>query len=191
MSSIRLFILSFVAELGPTHGHRVRIEAEKRRVHLWTDISTGAVYGAINRLASEGLLREYRKETEGNRPPRQLYEITEAGRSALEVLQQEMAEDIWFRYDPFDLAMTIVDRHKLSEFSETVAARIVELKTMISEREVVIADAEKCIDSVDEWALRHSSYRLDAEVRYFQDLLAWLKRQRSNLSPKKPRAAHV
>jgi hypothetical protein len=27
---------------------------------------------------------------------------------------------------------------------------------------------------VDEWALRHSAYRLDAEVRYFTDLLAWL-----------------
>ena len=184
MSSIRLFVLSSFAELGPTHGHRIRIEAERRQVHLWTDISTGAVYGAINRLASEGLLREYRKEIEGNRPPRQLYEITEAGRSMLDVLQQETEESIWFRYDPFDLAMTRVDRNQLSEFSKTVTARIAKLKTMISERESVIADAQKCIDFVDEWALRHSSYRLDAEVRYFQDLLGWLELQQSNLSKK-------
>jgi DNA-binding PadR family transcriptional regulator len=191
MSSIRLFILSSFAELGPTHGHRVRIEAEKRRVHLWTDISTGAVYGAINRLASEGLLREYRKEIEGNRPPRQLYEITEAGRSTLEVLQQETAESIWFRFDPFDLAMTCVDRGQLQEFSKTVIARIAKLKTMISEREAVIEDALKCIDSVDEWALRHSSYRLDAEVRYFRELLAWLELQRGQPSKKRPRTAQV
>lgn len=67
MSSIRLFILSCFAEIGPMHGHRLRLEAEGKRLPLWTDISVGAVYGAINRLASEGLLRELLRETEGKR----------------------------------------------------------------------------------------------------------------------------
>ena len=88
MSSIRLFILSSFAELGPMHGHRLRLEAERNRVHLWTDISVGAVYGAMKRLASEGLLREAGREREGNRPTRQLYEITEEGRLALAALQR-------------------------------------------------------------------------------------------------------
>ena len=39
MSSIRLFILSSFAELGPTHGHRVRPEAERTRVPLPLRIS--------------------------------------------------------------------------------------------------------------------------------------------------------
>lgn len=56
MSSIRLFILSSFAELGPMHGHRLRLTAEHNRVHLWTDITVGAVYGAMKRLALEGLL---------------------------------------------------------------------------------------------------------------------------------------
>ncbi|RYG45356.1 PadR family transcriptional regulator, partial [bacterium] len=77
MSSIRLFILSSFADFGPMHGHRLRLEAERKHVDLWTDISVGAVYGAMNRLAVEGLLRESGREQEGNRPPRQLYEITE------------------------------------------------------------------------------------------------------------------
>jgi hypothetical protein len=42
------------------------------------------------------------------------------------------------------------------------------------ERHRIIEDALKCISEVDEWALRHSAYRLDAEVRYFTDLLTWL-----------------
>ena len=82
MSSIRLFVLSAVAELGPVHGHLIRLMAERMQAPLWTDISVGAIYGAINRLAREGLLRETAQERAGNRPTRQLYEITDAGRRA-------------------------------------------------------------------------------------------------------------
>ncbi len=79
MSSIRLFILSSFAERGAMHGHRLRLEAERNHVSLWTEISAGAVYGAMKRLASEGLLRKSGQEREGARPVRQLYEITERG----------------------------------------------------------------------------------------------------------------
>ena len=88
MSSIRLFILSSFAALGPMHGHRLRLEAESKHVHLWTDISVGAVYGAMKRLAAEGLLREAGQERAGNRPTRQLYEITDDGRRALAELRR-------------------------------------------------------------------------------------------------------
>ncbi|RYG67720.1 PadR family transcriptional regulator, partial [bacterium] len=68
MSSIRLFILSSFAELGPMHGHRLRLVAERNHVTLWTDITVGAVYGAMKRLAVEGLIRATETEREGNRP---------------------------------------------------------------------------------------------------------------------------
>jgi DNA-binding PadR family transcriptional regulator len=176
VSSIRLFILSSFAALGPTHGHRIRTEAEAKRVPLWTDISVGAVYGAINRLAEDGSLREVRRETEGNRPPRILYEITDAGRATLATLQRETLETIWFKYDPFDLALTSAGAIGRMALRETIANRIETLKTMIKERGVIIAEALKCINELDEWALRHSTYRLDGEVRYLLDLLQWLDR---------------
>src|SRR3954471_17939403 len=109
MSSIRLFILSSFAELGPMHGHRLRLVAEQNHVHLWTDITVGAVYGAMKRLAAEGLLREAGQEREGNRPTRQLYEITEEGLAALASLRRAGLSDVWFKYDPFDLALTRLD----------------------------------------------------------------------------------
>src|SRR3954465_9941265 len=89
MSSIRLFILSSFDSLGAMHGHRLRVEAERRHVHHWTDITVGAVYGAMKRLETEGLLREAGQEQVGNWPPRQLYEITDAGRLALADLRRE------------------------------------------------------------------------------------------------------
>jgi hypothetical protein len=39
---------------------------------------------------------------------------------------------------------------------ETIANRIETLKTMIKERGVIIAEALKCINELDEWALRHA-----------------------------------
>jgi hypothetical protein len=51
------------------HGHRLRAEAERNHVSLWTDVSVGAVYGAMKRLASEGLPRDAGQEREGNGRP--------------------------------------------------------------------------------------------------------------------------
>ncbi len=177
MSSIRLFILSSFAALGPTHGHRIRTEADAKQVSSWTDISAGAVYGAINRLVAEGLLVEIRRETEGNRPPRVLYDITKAGRVTLKTLEHEMLSTVWFKYDPFDLALTTATLAKGSTLRTTIAERIGTLNGMIAQRAVVLTEAQHCINGIEEWALRHSSYRLDAEVRYLTDLLSWLDDQ--------------
>jgi DNA-binding PadR family transcriptional regulator len=172
MSSIRLFILSSFNELGPMHGHRLRLEAEKNRVHLWTDISVGAVYGAMKRLAGEGLLRESGREREGNRPTRQLYEITDAGRQALAELRHEGLSEIWFKFDPFDLALTRMEPEALEHFPAVLAKRLQEAETFLAEATATIENALPYIGQAKQWALRHSQYRLRAEVAYLKDLLA-------------------
>lgn len=171
MSSIRLFILSSFADLGPMHGHRLRLEAEHEHVHLWTDISVGAVYGAMNRLASEGLLRTAGQEREGNRPMRQLYEITDDGRVALEALRCEGLEEVWFKYDPFDLALTRMDPGSLDTLPTVLTARLEQVRALLVKTKQVNADAREYVTLAEEWALRHSEYRLESEVTYLSDLL--------------------
>ncbi|KMQ80232.1 Transcriptional regulator, PadR family [Candidatus Burkholderia pumila] len=171
MSSIRLFILSCFAEMGPTHGHRLRSEAERKRIVLWTDISVGAFYGAINRLEAEGLLRALGTETEGNRPPRQVYEITNRGRDVLETLQREALESVWFRYDPFDLALSRSDSADIDHLRATLSARRIALDALLNQRARITVDTHKCVGPMQEWALRHSEYRLAAELRYLDDLM--------------------
>ncbi|MBC8103465.1 MAG: PadR family transcriptional regulator [Cytophagales bacterium] len=171
MSSIRLFILSSFAEVGPMHGHRLRLEAEHRHVHLWTDISVGAVYGAVKRLASEGLLRESGREREGNRPTRQLYEITEAGRFALAALRQEGLREVWFKYDPFDLALTRTDSESLDALPLILTERLDKVRALLEESRRVNAGAREYVGLAKQWALRHTEYRLEAEIAYLTDLL--------------------
>lgn len=171
MSSIRLFILSSFAELGPMHGHRLRLEAELEHVHLWTDISVGAVYGAMNRLASEGLLREAGHERKGKRPTRQLYEITDEGRLALAALRQAGLREVWFKYDPFDLALTRTDSEFLDTLPSVLAERLDKVRALLAHARQVNEEARDYITLAEEWAVRHTEYRLEAEVTYLTDLL--------------------
>jgi len=172
MSSIRLFILSSFAEHGAMHGHRLRLEAEKNHVHLWTDVSVGAVYGAMKRLAAEGLLRESGREQEGNRPTRQIFEITEDGRRALAELRNEGLRDVWFKYDPFDLALTRVAPESLETLPLTLAERLKTARSLLSECKRINEGARPNVGLAKQWALRHTEYRLEAEIHYLTDLLA-------------------
>ena len=171
MSSIRLFILSSFAEFGPMHGHRLRLEAERKRVHLWTDISVGAVYGAMKRLASEGLLREAGREQEGKRPTRQIYEITGEGRLALAALRRDALNGVWFKYDPFDLGLTQMDAQGLETLPATLAERRERVRALLAESRRVSDAARDYVGLAKQWALRHTEYRLEAEVAYLTDLM--------------------
>jgi DNA-binding PadR family transcriptional regulator len=172
MSSIRLFILSSFAEHGPMHGHRLRLEAERKHMPLWTDISVGAVYGAAKRLADEGLLREAGQEREGNRPTRQLYEITDGGRQALAELRRAGLSEVWFKYDPFDLALTRSDPAELDALPAQLAERLLRVEEMLEERRLMADNARAYVGLAEEWALRHSVYRLEAERRFLEELVA-------------------
>ena len=171
MSSIRLFILSSFAEHGPMHGHRLRVEAERNHVPLWTDITVGAVYGAMSRLASEGLLREAGQEQEGNRPTRQLYQITDEGRQALDALRRAGLSEVWFKYDPFDLALTRTDPALLDALPSVLAERLGKLRAMLAQARRVNEGARPHVGLAKQWALRHTEYRLETEIAYLADLL--------------------
>jgi len=172
MSSIRLFILSSFAELGPMHGHRLRLVAEHYRVPLWTDTSVGAVYAAMKRLGSEGLLREAGREREGNRPTRQIYEITEEGRLALAALRRAGLSEVWFKYDPFDLALTRTDPDTLNTLPSVLAERLDRVRALLAESKRINEGAREYVGLAKQWALRHTEYRLEAEVAYLTALLA-------------------
>ncbi len=191
MSSIRLFILSSFAEHGPMHGHLLRTVAERMKVPLWTDISVGAVYGAMKRLAAEGLLREAGSEQEGKRPTRQLYEITDAGRHALVELRREGLSDVWFKADPFDLALTRLDPKTLKALPAVIAERLDRVRAMLTNSSRIIEDSRPHVGLAKQWALRHTEYRLKAEVAYLTDLskaVGDIVGDERDPAPRKPRA---
>jgi DNA-binding PadR family transcriptional regulator len=174
VSSIRLYILDALARRGDMHGHQLRLLAEEEHVHLWTDISVGALYGALKRLAAEGLLADVRVEREGSYPERQVYAITDAGRTALAELHREGLVQVSFRPDPFDLALSRPDPTRLDELPAALEARLTTLRHLLEEVERENARARPYLSLGETHALLHRQHRLRAELDWHQDLIAAL-----------------
>ncbi|MBV9921289.1 MAG: PadR family transcriptional regulator, partial [Pseudonocardia sp.] len=103
MSSVRLFVLGSLARRASMHGHQIRREAQTDRTELRTDIKVGWLYGALNRMAGEGVIQAVRTERTGNLPARTVYAITDEGRRELSVLRAAALRQVRLRPDPVDL----------------------------------------------------------------------------------------
>ena len=74
MRDVQVLVLTALA-VGPMHGHRMQAEIEDLSGR---PVGPGTLYGAINRLEQEGLIRSV--EAHGRRKP---YELTDSGRRHL------------------------------------------------------------------------------------------------------------
>jgi DNA-binding PadR family transcriptional regulator len=174
VSSIRLYILGALADEGDMHGHQLRQLAEKEHIDEWTDISVGALYGAIKRLAAEGLIEEARVEREGAYPERQVWRITEAGRISLAKLRYEGLSQIVFRADPFDLAVSRPDATKLDEVPSLVSNRISQLQVLLAHDEAKMRSVAQHLSPLELVVMTHKADRLRAEIDWHEKLLSRL-----------------
>jgi DNA-binding PadR family transcriptional regulator len=174
MSSIRLFILGTLAERGPMHGHQLRLLAEEEHVHLWTDVTVGALYGAIKRLTSERLIAEVRVERAGGYPERQVFGITAAGSASLDALRLGGLTEVVVRHDPFDLAMTRLDPDRLHELPAAIEGRVAALEAMLVDSAARSERADPFLTVSERFVMRHKAARLRAELDWHRVLLAEL-----------------
>ncbi|MBC7724824.1 MAG: PadR family transcriptional regulator [Burkholderiaceae bacterium] len=171
MSSIRLFILGSLEAHGSMHGHQLRLLAEEEHIDLWTDFTVGAVYGAIKRLATEGLISGVRVEREGNRPERQVFRITAEGAVALAQIREQALRETVVRADPFDLALARLDPLRLDSLAEAVTGRIESLKFALADSEHHAALADQYLTIAERIVMRHTAARLAAEITWHEQLL--------------------
>src|SRR6185503_13404400 len=91
------------------HGHKIRRAAQLDRTELWADVKPGSLYGALRRMAAEGVIEAVRTERVGNMPERTVYAITDEGRREFDVLRHGILSDTGLRPDPVDLALAYAD----------------------------------------------------------------------------------
>lgn len=156
------------------HGHQLRLLAEQEHLHHWTDISVGALYGAMKRLATEGLVAVVRTEREGSYPERHVYGITASGRVSLAALQHEGLEQIVFKADPVDLALSRADPDRLDGLGEALSGRLTRLREMLHETDLQNERARPFLSVGEAHALLHRSYRLQAEINWHENLIGAL-----------------
>lgn len=174
MSSIRLFILGSFAQHGELHGHQLRLLAEEEHVHLWTDVTVGAIYGALKRLVAEGLLAEVRTEREGNYPERQVYAISDEGREALTALRFDGLRHIGLKPDPFDLALTRLDPDKLDELPTMLDTRLDALNSLLHAAIDNKNTALPYLTISERHAFSHREHRVRSEIAWLEGVIASL-----------------
>ena len=172
VSSIRLFILGTLSASGPLHGHQIRQQAQADRTEIWTDIQVGSVYGALKRLANEGLVREVRTERVGNRPERTIYEITSEGSRALSAVRYAALRDLARRTDPFDLALAQSRDMAEEDLDQIVAHRLAGLRVQLASLRHHAETADPYVNEAERLVLQHLIVRAEAEVRWHEELAA-------------------
>ena len=171
MSSIRLFILGTLAASGPLHGHQIRHQAQADRTEQWADVHVGSLYGALKRLANEGLVREVRTERVGNRPERTVYEITREGQRALAAVRDEALHELTHPNDPFDLALAQSRDLPEQTLTQIVAHRLAGFRVRESSVRHRAEIADPYLNEAERMIMRHIIERAAAEVRWHEELL--------------------
>lgn len=122
MSAIRVLTLGVLSG-EPMHGYQVRQALETWHAEQWANIAYGSIYSALGKMAEEGLVEVVgeapgtapRSSGTARRAGRITYAITEAGRGEFLRLLREY----WWGekpiIDPFQVAITFMDRLPLEE----------------------------------------------------------------------------
>jgi len=193
VSSIRLFVLGSLAERGPMHGHGLVLLAEEEHIDEWTDFAASAIYGAIKRLAAEGLIVSERIERQGNYPERQVYRVSDDGRRVLHELREKTLAEIVIKPDPIDLALARLDPERLDELPAVFGERAERIRSTLAEEEQHLGEIGHYLTLAESWSMRHKLSRLRGELAWHDDLLAVLpdiiadEKSRTSISPTSPK----
>lgn len=156
------------------HGHALLQLAEQEHIDLWTDFASSAVYGAMKRLAAEGLIVEDHVERHGNYPERQVYRISVEGERALHELREQGLTEIVIKPDPLDLALARLDPDRLDELGDLLLARLTRLRETLAADESRLQQIMVYLTVAEGWSMGHQLSRLRAEIAWHEELLAAL-----------------
>lgn len=105
-------LLSLLAK-EPAHGYELKQAIEEEFGALWPELNTGQVYTTLARLEKSGLVAA-RRVAQASRPDKVVYELTAAGRDAVERWTTSTAEPLPVR-DQFFTKLILAARSRLAD----------------------------------------------------------------------------
>ncbi|GLW38867.1 hypothetical protein Pcaca04_28030 [Pectobacterium carotovorum subsp. carotovorum] len=156
------------------HGYQLVSLANDSHIPNWTDVTVGAIYGALKRLLAEGFVHEVRVERNGARPVRQVLEITDTGRNEVHVLRMKALTEFRLSPDPFDLAFARPGELLANEIPGILQERLKIISAMAVEYEGRILKLKPQLTGLEELAMIHRLIRIKAEVEFLKKGLATL-----------------
>ena len=183
MNLSRLLVLADLSRHGPRHGHAIRRDAEQTDVTAWGGVSMGAIYRELRELEEEALVEALRTETEGRRPARTIYRITDEGERELGILREQALTQLRQGPDAVAVALVFGGTDKRGVVLGLLAARRDalqrELEGIAAERAHHVEHGR--LGPVDVAVFRRGEHLRAAEIAWIDETLAALsvKRARS------------
>jgi DNA-binding PadR family transcriptional regulator len=174
MNSTRLFVLGALARGGEMYGHQIRRAAQLDRTELWTDIKQGSLYGALHRMAAEGVIEVVRTEQEGSMPARTVYAITPAGREELVAIRDQALRETRLRPDPVDLALQNTQDMSEDELRVVFENRRAAIAAELASWRHLHETAAPHLVGVESLGFSHMLLRLEAELAWHEESLKML-----------------
>ena len=174
MNSTRLFVLGALARGGEMYGHQIRRAAQLDRTELWTDIKQGSLYGALHRMAAEGVIEVVRTEQEGSMPARTVYAITPAGQEELCAIRDQALRETKLRPDPVDLALQNTQDMSEDELRVVFENRRAAIAAELASWRHLYETAAPHLVGVESLGFSHTLLRLEAELAWHEESLKML-----------------
>jgi len=165
-------VLGALAKRGPMYGHQLRRNARMGRADLWSDVRPGSLYGALHRLAAEGLIEPLRTEQSGNLPARTVYAITAEGHRELRALRAEALQETGLRPDPVDLALVMSDELDAGVLRGYIEDRV---RALTAQAAQFAHHGERTWPDqtvADDLVLEHARLRIEAELAWHRMVLS-------------------
>ena len=168
------------------HGHQIRRAAQVDRTELWADVKPGSLYGALHRMADEGVVEVVRTEQEGNMPARTVYALTAEGRGALAAHRDAALREIRLPPDPVDLALQYTQDLAEEELRAVLVARRTELAARLVSWRSRRDAATPYLTGLEPMTFDHILFRLEAELAWHDKLLEELPKLLSATDQEQP-----
>jgi|AGTN01.2.fsa_nt_gi Predicted transcriptional regulators len=137
----------------------------------WTDIKFGSIYFALSRLSEDGMAELVHEGSEGSRPARRIYRITQKGREEyLRLLRAMWKEDKRTLY-PMDIAVFFMDSLPKEEVSAYISARARGDETALKRIDAHEAEQNAHMPRQGRYIFAHSRLHIEAELEWLKGMM--------------------
>jgi DNA-binding PadR family transcriptional regulator len=162
VTTTRILILGTLLD-GPLNGYQVRRHLETWGADSWANVKFGSIYHGLGKMADEGLLAV----VEGGKGGSTVYELTDDGRFEFYRLLMATWHEIKPIVDPFQVAVTYLDRLDKPQLLSALQGRIEQLR-------LGIATTERALGAKQRYgAPRHIDENLQLNIGMLRVQLDW------------------
>ena len=147
------------------HGYQLN-EFIQQDLAVCTDIKKPTAYYLLNKMAEKGWVTQ-NSEQVGNRPPRNVYQITEAGEAAFQSLLRQSMQEYNPAYFEDDIPLAYLDEIDSEEAYPLPEKR---KETLLAELKLM-QDTPTHAGTI-QWMLEHRLRHLEAELEWLEEILS-------------------